>query len=146
MQCDGDEGCVLSRLLASSRALVCMLRRAVLCRVEFLHCSLARLDDHDNQLRQLYVAWPDIGSVLCCGLPPSPPPTHTEGVFSLTSIKASIESAVAGAAAEPEAERKRRIRQLQLRWHPGGRGLGAVFVLVCTCVRAQSLRPLDGRE
>jgi hypothetical protein len=42
------------------------------------------------------------------------------GVFSLASIKASIQAAVAAAAQEPEAERKRRIRQLQLRWHPGG--------------------------
>ena len=43
----------------------------------------------------------------------------TEGVFSLASIKASVEAAVAAAAAEPEAERRKRIRQLQLRWHPG---------------------------
>jgi hypothetical protein len=60
----------------------------------------------------------------------------TEGVFSLASIKASVEAAVAAAAAEPEQERKRRIRQLQLRWHPGGSwGTG-----VCTWSVAQGRR------
>eukprot|EP00775_Hariotina_reticulata_P009150 gene9150-9318_t len=42
-----------------------------------------------------------------------------QGVFSLASIKASIQAAVAAAAQQPEAERKKQIRQLQLRWHPG---------------------------
>eukprot|EP00879_Flechtneria_rotunda_P031689 GHRR01034642.1.p1 GENE.GHRR01034642.1~~GHRR01034642.1.p1 ORF type:complete len:260 (+),score=116.44 GHRR01034642.1:359-1138(+) len=41
-----------------------------------------------------------------------------QGVFSLASIKKSIQAAMAEAAAEPEAECKKKIRQLQLRWHP----------------------------
>lgn len=40
-------------------------------------------------------------------------------MFSLASIKASIQAAVDEAAAQPEPERKRQIRALQLRWHPG---------------------------
>lgn len=61
---------------------------------------------------------------LCCASVMCDLCVTTEGVFSLASIKASVQAAVAAAAAEPEQERKRRIRQLQLRWHPGG-SLGA---------------------
>lgn len=82
-------------------------------------------------------------------------------MFSLASIKASVEAAVAAAAAEPEAERRKRIRQLQLRWHPGefsGRGLwvwpraqlgtppqvliathSVACVCVCVCVATPTL-------
>lgn len=63
----------------------------------------------------------------------SPHPTNApppEAVFSLASIKTSIETAVAAAAAKPDDERKRHIRQLQLRWHPGDLGGWYVFFWV----------------
>jgi len=49
------------------------------------------------------------------------------GVFSLASIKASIQAAVTAAAQQPEADRKKQIRQLQLRWHPGNLHFGALL-------------------
>jgi hypothetical protein len=65
------------------------------------------------------------------------------GVFSLASIKASIQAAVTAAAQQPEADRKKQIRQLQLRWHPGNLAFQTfvaqyqscpMYMLCCVCV------------
>ncbi|KAF6258082.1 hypothetical protein COO60DRAFT_1701528 [Scenedesmus sp. NREL 46B-D3] len=69
-----------------------------------------------------------------------------QGVFSIASIQASVQAAVAAAAQEPEAERKRRIRQLQLRWHPDKNPVLKEFATEVTKVINEAVAALEGQQ